>query len=81
MANFLFQRALGSRALHLNMVALIRRLSDGVIRCPLYPAGIIIIYPYAKELFDVEVSIEAAHQWQLNAIKQTVIIKCVGNLV
>lgn len=62
MANLLFQQALVSRALHLNMEALTRRLSDGVIRCPLHPAGIIIIYLYAKELFDVEVSIDAALQ-------------------
>lgn len=36
------------------MEALTRQLSDGVIRYPLYPAGILVINLYAKQLFDME---------------------------
>lgn len=39
----------------LNTEALARQLSDGVIRCLLYPAGILVINLYAKQLFDMEV--------------------------
>lgn len=39
----------------LNTDTLTRQLSDGVIRCLLYPAGILVINLYAKKLFDMEV--------------------------
>lgn len=39
----------------LNTEALTSQLSDGVIRYLLYPAGILVIKPYAKQLFDMEV--------------------------
>lgn len=39
----------------LTMEALTRQLSDGVIRCLLYPAGILVINLYDKQLFDLEV--------------------------
>lgn len=39
----------------LNTEASTSQLSDGVIRCLLYPAGILVINLYAKQLFDMEV--------------------------